>query len=207
MFWGGDSEEILVEFVIHASSEVASELEMLELIFAEGNVGSIVEEDIGGHEDWVIEKADGNVVFVFLGLFLQLDHARSFAKIGETIENPAKFTVGGNVGLAVDVDIGMIGIQTRCHVIFDAFDGFLEEGGVIDGGSERVKIGDEHIDSMIVVKVFFGKINHGRIGAKKIGDGWFFVGSDAGEDRLHENLLGGVYETRTHDLFHAMEAL
>lgn len=70
---GGESEDF-AEAVIKALGEAAGELEMLELVFTDWDVDGVVEEDVGGHEDGVVENADVNTVFAFAFVFV-LGHA------------------------------------------------------------------------------------------------------------------------------------
>jgi hypothetical protein len=54
--------------MIEADGELACELEMLRLVFADRDVGCVVEEDIGGLKDGVREETELEGVFVGCGL-------------------------------------------------------------------------------------------------------------------------------------------
>ena len=57
---------------------------MLELIFADRHELGAVEEDVGSHQNWVVENTDVTGVLA-LGLFLVLNHAGSFAHGGSAV--------------------------------------------------------------------------------------------------------------------------
>ena len=96
----GDDEGIGVER-IEALGDIAGEFEVLRLVVADGDDAGLVEQDIGGHEDGVLEEAvaDG---FLFGGLHLVLRHALQPADGGDAGEHPGEFGVGGHGGLHHD---------------------------------------------------------------------------------------------------------
>ncbi len=66
-------EEDGAEAMVEATGGIACELEVLDLVFADGDYGGFVEQDIGGHEDWVLEEAASDEVASF-ALFFELGH-------------------------------------------------------------------------------------------------------------------------------------
>lgn len=50
--------------MVEASGEVTGELEVLSLVFTDGDMGGAVEKDVGGLEDGVGEEAEFERVFV-----------------------------------------------------------------------------------------------------------------------------------------------
>lgn len=119
---GGEGEDF-AEAVVEALGETAGELEMLELVLADRDVDGVVEEDVGGHEDGVVEDADVDAVFAFAFVFV-LGHAVQFAHTGDAIKNPAEFGVGRDAGLAVEVDVRRE-LEAGGEVVFQGFDEVL----------------------------------------------------------------------------------
>src|SRR5690606_34845261 len=72
---------------------------MLLLIFAGRDVGRAIDEDIGRHQVRIGVKADGGVLTVLAGFFLELGHAVEPAEAGDAIEDPGKLRMGGNTAL------------------------------------------------------------------------------------------------------------
>lgn len=70
----GRESEDFTEAVVETLGEAAGEFEMLELVFADRDVDGVVEEDVGGHEDGVVENADVDAIFAFAFVFV-LGHA------------------------------------------------------------------------------------------------------------------------------------
>ena len=100
---GGHYEGIAVERV-EALGDVAGELEVLRLIFADGDGGGLVEQNVGGHEAGILKQAvaDG---FLFRGFGLILGHALQPADGRDTGEHPGKLGVGGHGRLDHDAAI------------------------------------------------------------------------------------------------------
>ncbi len=70
----GREGEDFAEVVVETLGEAAGEFEMLELVFADRDVDGVIEKDVCGHEDGVVENADVDVVFAFAFVFV-LSHA------------------------------------------------------------------------------------------------------------------------------------
>ncbi len=117
--FGGEGEDF-AEAIVEALGEAAGEFEVLELVFADRDVDGVVEEDVGGHEDGVVENADVDAVFAFAFVFV-LGHAVQLAHTSDTIKNPAEFGVGGDAGLTVEVDVWRE-LEAGGEVIFQGFD-------------------------------------------------------------------------------------
>src|ERR1017187_4297698 len=96
----GDDEGVAVQGV-EALGDVAGELEVLGLVFADRDNAGLVEQDVGGHEDRILKQAiaDG---FLFGGLNLVLGHALQPADRGDTGEHPGELGVGWDGGLYHD---------------------------------------------------------------------------------------------------------
>ena len=162
--WNGES---LAETMIEALGEIAGELDVLELVFAEGDIGGVVEENVGGHQNRIVENADVTGVATF-GLFFVLNHARSLAHGGDTIEEPAEFGVGGNARLAVDVDV-VVQNEAGGEVIFQGAEGVGGEIAV-NLGDNRVEVGNEDVD-VAFAGILVGETNHREQGAEVVAEG------------------------------------
>src|ERR1035438_6148127 len=114
----GDHEGVAIKR-IEALGDVAGELEVLGLVFADRDNAGLVEQDVGGHEDRILKQAiaDG---FLFGGLNLVLGHALQPADRGDAGEHPGELGVGWDGGLYHD------GAGLR-----------VDAGGQIDGGDLR----------------------------------------------------------------------
>ena len=87
--------KIIVEFL----RDVARQLQMLLLVFAYGNMGCAVNQNVGGHQGWVGVKPDRHVFAIFTGLFLELRHAVQPPKPRRAIEHPSQFGMLGHLAL------------------------------------------------------------------------------------------------------------
>ena len=105
--WFGYDKQI-AKFAVHPLGDVAGKLQVLRLVVANWHVGGAVEQDIGGHQDWVVEETDGDISvysipsFLFVRHFLpgyftiekltrfvfELCHYIHSAKPSEAIQNP-----------------------------------------------------------------------------------------------------------------------
>lgn len=119
----GREGEDFAEAVVETLGEAAGELKMLELVFADRDVDGVVEENVGGHEDGVVENADVDAVFAFAFVFV-LGHAVELAHASDAVQNPAELGVGGDAGLAVEVDVRSE-LEAGSEVIFQGFDEVL----------------------------------------------------------------------------------
>ena len=123
----GDDEGVGVER-IEALRDIAGEFQVLRLVVADGDDTRLVEQDIGGHEDGVLEEpvADG---FLFGGLYLVLRHAFEPADGRDAGEHPGELGVGGHGGLHHDGAI--LGVDSG---------GEIEGGDLIDFGAQFGRI-------------------------------------------------------------------
>ena len=152
-------EEIHLVVMVEAHGEVASHLEVLQLVLAYGNVVGLVLQDVGSHEHGVGEEAGIDVVGVLASLVLEGNGLLEFAQIGMHIEQGVEFAGFGNVTL--HIDHALLGIHT-CSKVFgqDAADVGVE-GRRVGSGGQRVIIGYEI--TAIVVVLHFDKVAKGTI--------------------------------------------
>ena len=78
---------------------------MLRLVVTNWHVAGAVKQDVGRHQDWVVEEADGNLVAMkLLGFILKLRHPAHLAKPGEAVQDPGQLAVGWDAALAVQMN-------------------------------------------------------------------------------------------------------
>ena len=82
---GGRQEDFLASAVVEAESEVAGEFEVLELVLADRDIFGGIKQDVGGHENGVVEDADVGGLFAAVTFFFVLDHAGGFAHGGGAV--------------------------------------------------------------------------------------------------------------------------
>ena len=86
---------------------------MLLLVFADRYMGRAVEQDIGRLEGRIGIEAEGSLLPVLAGLFLELGHPVHPAEPDDAIENPGELGVGGH-GRLMEYDRNL-GIDARGH--------------------------------------------------------------------------------------------
>ena len=78
---------------------VASQFQVLFLVFTDRHQIGVIEKDVRGHQNGIVQKADGNVVTLFDGLFLELDHPLQPIQRRDAVQQPAEFAVGSDLAL------------------------------------------------------------------------------------------------------------
>jgi len=84
---------------IEALSEVASELKVLGLVFADWNVGGLVEQDVSSHQYGVGIQAQTRQFVALPFLFFELNHPVEPAERCEVAEEPLHLGVSADVRL------------------------------------------------------------------------------------------------------------
>ena len=79
--------------------DVARQLKVLLLVFAHGHQISVVEEDVGRHQHRVIQQAHRDLIPLFDGLLLELDHPLQPVQRRDAVQQPAQLAVGRYVAL------------------------------------------------------------------------------------------------------------
>ena len=74
---------------------------MLALVVADGNLVGVVDQDVGGHQDRVVEQPGAHRLLT-LGLLLELRHAAQLTERGHAIEDPRALGVRSDVTLYED---------------------------------------------------------------------------------------------------------
>src|SRR3546814_16188542 len=72
---------------------------MLLLIFAHGNMGRLVEQNVGSLQHGIDEQANAGTLAVLACLVLELRHAIEPTHARGAIQKPGKFSMGGHPGL------------------------------------------------------------------------------------------------------------
>ena len=174
--------------MIEALGDVAGEFDVLELIFPDRHIIGAIKQNIGGHEDWIIENPDiGGKIAVMTFVFV-LSHAESFAHRGVAIQNPSEFGVGWYVRLAIKMHI-FVQFESGSEIITNGTEhiGLKVAIGFTNNG---MKVRDENID-VVGTRITVGKANHRKHGAKKIADGEVGVDANAGQDCFHKSIIAG----------------
>src|ERR1700733_1241563 len=100
---GGDRRgEIIVELL----RDVARQLQMLLLVVADRNMRRPIDENVGGHQHWIVVKSDRRVLPVLARFLLELGHAVEPAESRDAVEPPGEFSMLGDPALVED-DIGL----------------------------------------------------------------------------------------------------
>ena len=92
-------------FMVKTFGDVAGEFDVLELIFPDWHIIGTIKQNIGGHENWIIENPDVGGKIAVMTLVLILSHAESFTHGSVAIQNPSEFGVGWYVRLAIKMHI------------------------------------------------------------------------------------------------------
>ena len=79
--------------------DVASQFEVLFLVFTNRHQICVVQKDVCRHEHGIVEQADRDVVALLHRLFLELDHALKPVQGRDAIQQPAQFAVGRYLAL------------------------------------------------------------------------------------------------------------
>ena len=94
---------------VEAFREVASELDVLALVFTHGYKLGAVQQDVCGHQHGVGEQAcPGAVGSALGGLVLKLGHAGRFAEAGHACQDPSKLRVLRHVALDEQCGLGRV---------------------------------------------------------------------------------------------------
>jgi hypothetical protein len=89
---------------VKALRDVSRELQMLHLILADGDDGGLVEQNVGGHQDRVLEYSIAHG-FLSGGFGFELRHAFEPSHGRDAGEEPGQFGVGGYGGLDNDARV------------------------------------------------------------------------------------------------------
>ena len=106
--------KIIVEFL----RNIAGEFEMLLLVFANRHMRCAINENVGCHQHRIIIQADGRILAILAGFFLELRHAVQPANARYAIEHPRKLGMFGHLALVEDdvfLRIDATGDEGRCH--------------------------------------------------------------------------------------------
>ena len=114
---------------------------MLLLVVADGDVGGIVDQDVGGLEDGVSEQADAGAFLILARLVLELGHAVEPAHARGALEDPGELGMGGDGALREQdrlFGVDPAGDQRGGH-----FADVGAQGGGIAVDGQRVEVGEE----------------------------------------------------------------
>ena len=86
--WLRHRKEVAVQGV-EAVSDVTRQLQMLFLVMTYRDLISLIQQNIGSHQNRITKQSHVDVIFEALRLVLELGHARQFTHLGIAIEDPA----------------------------------------------------------------------------------------------------------------------
>src|SRR3546814_4570135 len=84
---------------VELDRDIAAEFQMLLLIFAHGNMGRLVEQNVGSLQHGIDEQANAGTLAVLACLVLELRHAIEPTKPRGAIPKPGQFSMGGHTGV------------------------------------------------------------------------------------------------------------
>ena len=140
--FGFGEVEDFAEGVVEAFGHVARHFDVLDLVFADGNDIGIVDEDIGGHEDWVSKQA----VAFFAGstaVFGGFPSVSAFQEphIRHAAQDPSEF--GDLWQIRLSIEYALVGIEPKSEEISrDSVRIFAHACGIVNR-RHGVIIGDE----------------------------------------------------------------
>ena len=104
----GQREEIRhLVIVVELLRDVARQLQMLLLVFADRHMRRLVDEDVGRHQHRIGVEADAGALLVLAGFLLELGHAVEPAEPRHAIEDPGKLGMCGHrAWLKIGVRLG-----------------------------------------------------------------------------------------------------
>ncbi len=110
---------VCAEPVVEPQGDVASDLDVLPLIFADRYVLGVVQQDVGGLESGVREQPGRDeITFTLCRLVLELGHAAELAVGRRALHHPAQLAVLNDMALHEDghhIGIEADGEQHRCQ--------------------------------------------------------------------------------------------
>ena len=105
--------------VVELLRDVARQLHVLLLVFADRHMRCAIDQDVGRHQVWIGVKSDRGILAVLAGLLLELGHAIEPAQPRHAVEHPGELGVLGNLALVehdVLLRIDAAGDERRGHL-------------------------------------------------------------------------------------------
>ena len=91
-------DQRVAEAMVEAQRHIAGELHVLALVVADRHLVGVVEQDVGRHQDRIVEQPDARRLLAF-GLLFELRHAAQLAERGHAVEDPGEPAVLRHVAL------------------------------------------------------------------------------------------------------------
>src|SRR3546814_15453062 len=95
----GQGKKLHAEIGVELDRDIAAEFQMLLLIFAHGNMGRLVEQNVGSLQHGIDEQANAGTLAVLACLVLELRHPIEPTHAPGALPKPAKFSMCGSTGL------------------------------------------------------------------------------------------------------------
>src|SRR5229473_1564353 len=98
----GEREEVALVAPVEGSGDVAGQLDMLLLVFADRDMRRLVQEDVCRHQHRIAIEAEPGHLALLGGLLLELGHPVEPAKRGQAAEQPGELGMGADHALVED---------------------------------------------------------------------------------------------------------
>jgi hypothetical protein len=145
---GGGQDEHLAVKTVEPLRDVPRELDVLLLVLAHRHLVGVVEQDVRGHQDRVVEQA-GAHRFLARGAVLVLRHALQPPDWRHAVEEPARLGVGADV--ALDEERALAGIETGRQEHGGQGAGLSSEQLRVLGDRERVEVDDAEVVLLVAL--------------------------------------------------------
>ena len=138
-------------YLIEALGNIARKLNVLLLIYAHRNDVGLIKKDISCHKCGISEQSGVDIIGMACALVLELSHSSELAEHCETIENPRKLCVCGNVRL--NIQSVFVGIKPAGNIQCKRF--ICAPAQIGRNLSDRYCV---HINNTVKALIFFGII-------------------------------------------------
>ena len=94
--------ECVAERLVETLRDVAGQLDVLALVVADRYLLGVVQQDVGRHQDGIVEQADTDRLLplpAFGRLLLELRHASQLTEGRDAVEDPCELRVRAHVAL------------------------------------------------------------------------------------------------------------
>ncbi len=169
---------------VEPDRHVTGELEVLALVVADRHLVGVVQEDVGHHQDRVVEQAGRDGLLAF-ALVLELGHPPQLAEGCDAVEEPGQLGVRGHVALHEQHAPGRV--EARRHQQDRGLSCARAELGGGVRHRHRVEV-DDAVDR--VLAVLLGRPAAHR--AEVVAEVHLSRGLDPGEHAWHRTSIGAV---------------
>ena len=140
--------KVVTEAAVEAAGDLPAELQVLGLVLPDRHGVGLVDEDVRGLEDGIVEQAGRDVLTLPLGFLLELGHPAELTEGRHAIEEPAELGVLGDV--ALDEDRALRGVEPGGHVVEGGVPNPLGQELRVVRDGDRVEV-DDGKEAVVVV--------------------------------------------------------